>query len=333
MQAEKSAGDATPSPPPRPLWRRYLPLLGLLLLAWVLSRLDLQGMGRALGRISGAALFVSCGAFSLNLVIKAFRWQRMLAAQGIALPPSVTLAAFMSGQFYGQVTLGRVGEFFRVEALLERGVRAGAALSSSVLDRVLDLFVVLLAGSVLGALVLGNAQVAALALALMIAGALFVRFVLIALGTGRQGRVQRAVDALAGSGRPLFARVATFVRDLAQGIEPLVRPAALAEALLWTLIAWSFYAVALFALADGLEVYVSRILLTATAAFAALSALLPVTISGLGARELIYMTVLQKHGVLQETAAVLSLLHLFVMSVCATLLGLLGVAWRHRQRG
>jgi hypothetical protein len=59
---------------------------------------------------------------------------------------------------------------------------------------------------------------------------------------------------------------------------------------------------------------------------------LPVTVSGLGARELIYIRVLENHGVPNETAVVLSLLHLFVMSICATGFGFLGVVWRQRQR-
>ncbi len=61
-------------------------------------------------------------------------------------------------------------------------------------------------------------------------------------------------------------------------------------------------------------------------------ALLPVTVSGLGARELIYIKVLQSHAVPRESAVALSLLHLFVMSISATLFGFCGVVWRQRQR-
>jgi glycosyltransferase 2 family protein len=317
-----------------PRWRKLLPLLGFVLLAWVLSRLDLSGMGAALGRVPTSVLALSCGAFSLNFFLKAYRWHRLLLAQGIALPGRVSLAAFLSGQFYGQVTLGRVGEFFRVEALLERGVSAGAALASSVFDRLLDLFVVLLAASVLSALVLGDMRIAGLSLALMLVAALGVRFMLSALGSqassGPVARVQGWFDAL-GRHR-LLAGPVRGARDLAAGMGPMLAPGPLVEAALWTLVSWGFYFEALFVLASGLHIDVARPLLTATAAFAALSALLPVTVSGLGARELIYITVLKGQGVSGEAAAVLSLLHLFIMSVSATLFGLAGVLWRQRQR-
>jgi uncharacterized membrane protein YbhN (UPF0104 family) len=143
-------------------------------------------------------------------------------------------------------------------------------------------------------------------------------------------RFQSALTGL--EGRRFIGKLVYSVRELLQGMLPMLKPRVLAEALVWSAISWFGYFEALFQLADGLSIAVSRVLLTATAAFAALSALLPVTVSGLGARELIYIQVLENHGVANETAVVLSLLHLFIMSICATGFGFLGVIWRQRQR-
>lgn len=329
----------TPTPkPPRalPRWRRLLPLLGLFVLGWVLWRMDLPAMGRALGKVSVATIVLASASFCANLLLKAYRWQRLLAAQGILIPLRVALAAFLSGQFYGQVTLGRAGEFLRVEALLERQVSMGAALASCVFDRLLDLFVVLAAGSVLSALVLGDRRVALLALVVMVAGAVAVGVVLLSVGapaalTGSENLAQRLLGQL-GARPGLAAKLAKTVRDLAVGMRPMLRPLTLLEASAWSAVAWVGYFAALWQLAEGLGLGVSRVLLTATASFAALSALLPVTVSGLGARELIYINVLSTHGVAKEAAVVMSLLHLFVMSVSATVLGFGGVLWRQRQR-
>ena len=89
----------TRAKPAVPRWRRLLPLLGLVLLGWVLSRLDLGGMGAALGRIAPSVIALACGLFAVNFFVKALRWQRLLRAQGIEMPWRVTFAAFMSGQF------------------------------------------------------------------------------------------------------------------------------------------------------------------------------------------------------------------------------------------
>lgn len=319
----------TPRPVPR--WRRLLPLLGLALLAVLLAQVDRAQMGAALRRISLGALLLSAASFSLNNLIKAVRWHRMLIAQGLRVPPEVTLAAFLAGIFYGLVTFGRVGELYRAEALMERGASAGVALASSILDRLIDVFVVLLVAAVLGAFVLGNVQVAALALGLTIAGGAATWLFLTALGAPVPSpRVIALFDAIT---RVRFLRPwHNFVRDLARGMHPMAQPKRLAEALLWTLLGWFFYFEALFILADGLEIEVARNVLTGTAAFAALSSLLPFTISGLGARELIYITVLQRYGIENEPAVAMSLLHLLIMTASAATFGLAGASWRSRQR-
>lgn len=316
---------------PVPLWRKLLPLIGLGLLAIVLSRLDRAQMEAALAHVSLGVLGLAFASFSLNNFVKAYRWHRMLVAQGLALPPSVTLAAFLAGAFYGLVTLGRVGELYRAEALMERGASAGVAMASSVLDRLLDVFVVLLISSVLGALVIGNVQVAVLACALMIAGGTATWLFLSGLGAPEPSPTATAF--LEAFTRVRFlGRFQRFVRDLASGMHPMAQPKRLAEAMLWTLIGWALYFETLYALADGLHIAVTRAVLTGTGAFAALSSLLPITVSGLGARELIYITVLEQYGVENEPAVAMSLLHLLVMTLSAAFFGLIGAFWRSRQR-
>src|SRR4051812_6576655 len=85
-----------------PAWQRVLPLLGMGLLAWVLSRLDLRALSQAFGRVSLATVSISCAWFCANLWLKVWRWQRLLLAQGIVLPHRVALATFLSAQFYAQ---------------------------------------------------------------------------------------------------------------------------------------------------------------------------------------------------------------------------------------
>jgi uncharacterized protein (TIRG00374 family) len=314
---------------PRPL-RKWLPLLGLVLLGWVLSRLDSGALAGAFAQVGASAIALSCLWFGVNAWLKVLRWQRLLLWQGIVLPHRVALAAFLASQFYAQVTVGRVGEFMRIEALLERGVRPGTALAACVFDRLLDVFVVLALGLCLGALGLGNQRLMLAAGVSLVVLCFVGLWALIVLGRPADSPPAAFLAPLA---RTRFgARALRFLRELAQGVLPMLRPLALAEAMLWTLIAWCFYFSALYALADGLRIVVSRVLLTATAAFAALSSLLPITISGLGARELIYIQVLRSRGVPAESAAALSLIHLGVMSGMAIVLGFAGSLWRARQR-
>ena len=203
---------AAPALPPR--WRKLLPWLGLLLLGWLISRFDLRGLGAAFASVRTSAIVTAAALFSVNMMLKAFRWQRMLQAQDLHLPTKTAVAAFLASQFYGQVTLGRVGELYRAEALIERGVPLGLALSSSVYDRVLDLAAVLLVAATLSALVVGDMQAALAAAVCML--------LLVARGAGGAAR-ELARDARAGReaarvpGRaPRHARPARLARAAAR---------------------------------------------------------------------------------------------------------------------
>jgi len=326
--SEPATAGIPPRTPPGPL-RRILPLIGLALLAWILSRQDGDAMASAVSRISLPALLTAGALFTANLGVKALRWHRLLRAQGHPLPLGTTVPAFFAGQFYGQVTFGRLGEFYRAEALTARGVPAGRALSSCMFDRVLDLMLVVCLGAVLGALVLGDHDItwAAATLAVfMVGGALGA----IALKqTPRFIAMWRTVPSTPDSGR--LERLRNVIYGMLEASAELLRPAVLVEAAVWTCAAWLGYFAALWTLAAGLGISVGPVLLTTAACMAALSALLPITVSGLGARELIYAEMLATGSVDSEVAVVLSLLHLAVMSASAIGFGLLGVLVQRRS--
>lgn len=315
---------------PQPAWRRYLPWLGLLLLAWVLSRFDLRALGAAFARIDPWAIATAAGLFSTNALLKAFRWQRMLVAQALPLPARVAVPAFLSSLFYGQVTLGRLGELYRAEALVERGVPLGTALSSSVYDRLLNLAAVMLVAAVLGMLVVNNgaaALAAALGMLALMGSGVAVLHARKLVAIGPVARLRAWLASKRGT-RGLLG----MLGQLVDGLGPLLKPTFLVEALLWTSVSWLLYFASLWELADGLGITASRSLLTAGASLGALSSLLPVTISGLGAREVILMHALALEQVPGEQAVVLSLLHLSVMTIAAVGLGLCGLFIRQRQQ-
>jgi len=324
---EPNASEVALSPERPAAIRKWLPLIGLALLAWVLARLDTRAFTALLAQVPTRAWLSSAVLFSINLWIKVLRWQRLLRAQDIELPQRVALPAFLSAQFYAQFTVGRVGEFLRIEALLERGVNSGAALASCVFDRLLDVVSVLCAGVVFGLIERGDVR-----LALGAFGGLCVLSIAMAMLLALFGRADLAQLQARLPRARILSRVLAFAHALASGMRPMLRPKVLAEATLWTLTAWYFYFAALFALADGLHVEVSRWLLTATASFAALLSILPVTISGLGARDVVYVEVLRGQHIAPESAAALSLLHFAVMAGVAIGLGFVGAAVRARQR-
>lgn len=115
------------------------------------------------------------------------------------------------------------------------------------------------------------------------------------------------------------------------GSKDLLRPLPIFEAVCWTAVSWMGYFAALWPLAAGIGLAASKASLTAAASLASLTALLPISVSGLGVREVVFSQVLKTEGVPFESAVVLSLANLAVMTAVALLLGLIGVIWRQRQ--
>ncbi len=304
-------------PKRRPWWQLLLPLVGLGLLVWVISRLDHAAMGAALERVSGSFVLMAALVFGINVIIKAVRWRRLLDGQGITLKWGVAVAGFFAGAFYGAVTVGRVGEFLRVGVLTGRGVPFGKALASCVFDRVLDLVTLASVGGMFGAFILGDWQLAAVVGAGLVVGLPFGWWLV----------MRGAAWASRDGGRSTFAGI----RDLLVASPDLLRGRVLAEAIGWTAVAWIGHFATVWILAAGLGITVSKTLLTAATAFAALSTLLPITYQGVGTRELIFAYALNREAVPKETAVVLALLTITVMLVTTVIMGGLGL-WAQRAR-
>lgn len=300
----------------------------------MLSRVDQQAMLNSLKALSGKSLALALSCFAANILIKAFRWRRMLVAQTIELPTSVVFAAYLSGQFYGQVTIGRLGEFYRAEALTERSVSVGRAISSCLFDRMLDVLIVLFLAVVLGTLVTGNTRAVLVGAGIIGVSVAVGAFVVIEIKYGllpQKARSWFALQLMALEQKRVLGRFIKEIRELLRGATFLLRPIPLFEALFWSAIAWTGYFATLWQLSIGIGCRFSVIVQTAAASLAALTTLLPITISGLGVREIIFAQVLSIEGATMEQAVLLSLMNLAVMIICALGLGTIGLVWRGRQ--
>ncbi len=331
MNKERAGGFTKPRPP---RWKYYTPLVGLVLLAWILSGIDLRSMRDSILALSPRTLGLAAGCFATNVLIKSFRWHRMLQAQGIRLPLRISLAAYLNGQFYGQVTLGHVGEFYRAEALIERGVSVGLAMSSCLIDRFIDVLIVLAVAMVLGALVVGNVQAALWAAGLLGLGISLVAFVWAAaayrlLPQSVVSTATRAVDRMRRN--RFLDRGIDAVLDLLQGSRALLHPLPLLEALCWSTLAWPLYFCTLWVLADGMGMKLDFVILTAASSLGALSSLVPITFAGLGVREVVFAEVLALRGATRASAVALSLTNFAVMMTTALGVGIVGVIWRQKQ--
>jgi len=288
-------------------WRTLSRILGPVLLAVILLRVDPASIWSVLRESHPGWLGIAVAATPVMLLLKAARWQTLLRGLGVSYPLPTAFLSYYVCLFIGNLTPGRLGELVRAAHLVQdREVDPGRALSSVVVDRLFDLFALLFLGGLALSSLGGTEDVL-----LGTVGILFLlactTLVLVLPKTvfKRPGVVQRTKKRIRRGRRmtALFALLAGF-RDGLLGI----RPSSLARATLLTLIANGIYFALCFCLARSLSLRVGFLPIAGATALGSLVALIPMTVAGLGTREAAITAFLYRQGVPPEEALSLSLL-------------------------
>ncbi len=278
-----------PSLPLLPAWVRYG--VSLALLGWVATQVpwsDLRGLGALDLRLAAAAMLTAGLAYPLQ----AWRWQRLLIAQGVPAHPARVHALFWIGSFYNSFLPGGVaGDGIRFAALWrDHPEHAAGAGTSVAADRLIG-FAALLALAVLalGAQLATGGGPGELEVLLYASVAALVIVAGIALAAAQGTGWDRPLGRWLGPERTASLRQA--VRTLATDHGTLLATAGLSVAV-WVL---DFAALWLLARAVGLEAGALPLVVAAAAAYVAAS--LPVSIGGHGVREGTLVVVLGWLGV------------------------------------
>jgi glycosyltransferase 2 family protein len=256
---------------------RYMVSIGVL--AWVVSRLDWHQLG-GLATVDWSLAVPAVLLAGLAYPLQAWRWQHLLASQGVPLAPHRAHVLFWVGNFYNSFLPGGIaGDGVRIySAWREHSDHKAAAAASVIADRLLG-FGALLALAILalgGQLAAGGGQRELEALLLASAGALG----LLAGGTLIVTHT-RAWDAAASRwlGSERAGELRRVADVLARDHATLLMATALSVAV-WLL---DFAALWLLALAVGVAASPLAMCVAGAAAYVAAS--LPISIGGHGVRE------------------------------------------------
>ncbi len=302
--------------------RTLLRLVGPALLLVVFLRM--KDRAAVLELLSSALGWHLAAAVALNFAsvhVKVLRWTVLLRARGIAYPVKSAWVSFLASSYAGMLTPGRVGDVLRVQYLRrDHGVPYAEGVASVVVDRLCDLYV--LAAFVALAIVrfreVFAGQLAYLTwttMALTVLGPLLFLFPGIAEAVAARLYAKLARGPGAETGFSLFLQA---VRGAA------VR--GLWAALPLTLLAFCINFFQGFLLARALGMGISFYDVGCLLAIASLLGLLPISISGLGVRELIYSLVFPLLGYTAASGVGFGLLVFAVLYLFIVLLGF--ISWQ-----
>lgn len=302
----------------RHLLRWGLRLVGPLLLVVVILRLEdpdaiLETLGRADPLLLGAAFALSLVAIHMKVV----RWRWLLRRRGIDYSTGRAWVAFLGSSYIGMLTPGRVGDVLRVQYLRhDRDAPLSEGLASVVVDRLCDLYVLgLFVGY--GALrfapvlhgALGYAAWGALAAVIVGPVVLFIPGVADRTLARLAQRVSKQHGA-AGSERFLQAVRA----HLHVGILPIL-------ALTTATFAVNYLQGYLMAGSLGLSISIADVV--GLLAISSLLGLLPVSISGLGLRELFFALAFPSLGLTAPDGVAFGLVVFAALNLLLVVLGLI----------
>ncbi|MDP8254605.1 MAG: lysylphosphatidylglycerol synthase transmembrane domain-containing protein [Candidatus Alcyoniella australis] len=296
------------SPRAKLLLRWSLRLIGLGLFAWIISRVDVESMGE---RLSTADPWLALWAVLVTvfvLAVKAWRWKLLLKSLGIEVEYREVLRLYALGWYGGAISPGQLGEFFRIIPLIRRGHPAQDAFLSSLLDRLLDLAMLVLLGLVALYVLLGvplywPLGIVLAALASAIAMVVWMRT------RGAPLFLERwATRALSRLGEDNAERFRAHLANL------IKRPwSVLTVPALLSVLAAAIIALRAVLMGWSLGIDVAWYYLFLAGAGASLMAIVPISIQGIGTRDAAMILLLGAVGVEPEAALSFSLFFLALM--------------------
>lgn len=312
-EASETSGDRG-----RLLVRWGLRLIGPILLLVVIARLEepeaiLATLRRADPWLLGAAFALSLVAIHMKVV----RWQWLLRRRSISYPAGRAWAAFLGSTYIGMLTPGRVGDVLRVSYLRhDRGVPLSEGLASVVMDRLCDLYVlglfvaygVLRFAPVLRG-ELGYAAWVGLAGVVLLPALLFIPGLLDRSLSRLASRLSRQHGA-AGTERFLVAIRAQL-------------GAALIPILVLTGATFGVNYVQGYLMARSLGLEIAMVDIVGLLAISSLLGLLPISVSGLGLRELFFALAFPLLGLSAASGVTFGLLVFAALNLLLVVLGLI----------
>ena len=305
-------------------WRQLVfRLIGVAILAFILTRIDLKATLAALQGLHWGYLLLAIAANLPLFGLKAWRWQEMLKMQGIRYPWRDAFLAFVAGLFLGLITPGRVGEMTKALYLKQdRDVPVSVGLANVLMDRLFDLYTIMVLGTT------GLIWFRLLpdwALVLILAGTLASILLPILLLSKRLASWALAiVQRLPILGR-YQPRLAAATDRFQQGLRPLLTPRLILPLLITQVAYLLFFEQGqLLAQAVGLQIGIAY--LAVCLSVAGVVTLLPISISGLGTRDAVLIAMFAPLGIVTEHTMAFSTLYFLTFYVIGGALGF--VAWQ-----
>lgn len=259
--------------------------IGIVLFIWIITSIDVSQAKQILMDVSPVAIIKTLALFPVIYIIKSMRWHVLASSAGAKTTPRESIRIYMSGLFLGIATPGRVGEAFKIPALVAQGLKLKDSAFVLVTDRLLDMFIL----SLLGIWAVGTIVDYETAIFMIMAFAIFV--------------------AITVSLRKQILKHA-----------PEIDPRSWTNAVLLTVINWAVYFLQLWILAQGFGLTIKPEIFVAIMTLVGIISALPIAPAGLGTRDAALILFFTSLGISAEKTIAFSFT-IFALTIIASSIG------------
>ncbi|MEW6365504.1 MAG: lysylphosphatidylglycerol synthase transmembrane domain-containing protein [Acidobacteriota bacterium] len=301
---------------------KYVALIGILVFGIIIWQTDFHAVGNILLAADLGLLGLCVALLVPTFYLKVLRWRVLLRLTGIDLSLRRCATLYLGSMFVASATPGRAGELAKVYFVhKEKEVPVGRALTSTIVDRLMEVIVLFFLG-VVGALLMTAGMQNLLYPVLGFSVALGI--VILLMLNRRLVDLAVAVMRKTGLLRKFQSGLASDIDQFYGAMQDLRRPG-LIMPVLYTFVSMFFFLLncVLFGRALGIDIASRSVVIIVS--IAKLVALIPVTVAGLGTREGTFLYLFGLAGVGRDQVMSFSFLYIFMFNILVNLAG--GVAW------
>lgn len=302
--------------------KKVFPVIGLIIFVLILLSIDLD---KFIETIAGARLDYLFFALILGFIgifIRALKWKTLIQTQGIKISSVKTFKYYLIGISAGLITPGRIGDLIKAFYIKEKINSLSKALSTVVVDRLIDIAILIIAG-VLAVLIFGQFFNTVLVYysSIVLLVIAFAMFLVIFLNKKIFKKLLKPLFYLFVSDKHKKLLKGGFDKFFESVEKMLQKKYFIVIATLFGIISWAISIIGAFFLAESINLNIPLYFMFLAIPIITLLDIVPISISGIGTRDVALIFLFSFIGLGIEYAVSFSFLYFLVFYIVTSLVG------------